>query len=60
MSITGFLEFFENSDEFASDMPHTFLANSIAANCKPRQMPKKGILFFRMYSIAEIFPSMPQ
>ena len=58
-SIIEFLEVGENSDEFASDIPHTFLANSITAHCRPRQIPKKGILFFRIYSIAEILPSIP-
>ena len=38
----------------------TFLANSITANCMPKQMPKYGILFSRAYFIALIFPSVPR
>ena len=51
--------FFENSEEFASSIPQTFLANSITAHCNPKHIPKNGMLFFLMYSIAEIFPSIP-
>ena len=49
----------ENSEEFASDIPQTFLANSITAHCNPKQIPRKGILFSLMYCIADIFPSIP-
>ena len=51
--------FFENSEEFASSIPQTFLANSITAHCNPKHIPKNGMLFFLIYSIAEIFPSIP-
>ena len=37
----------------------TFLANSIIAICIPKHIPRKGILFFLAYFIAEIFPSVP-
>ena len=58
-AITGFLVVCENSVEFASEILHSFLANSITAHCKPKHIPKNGILFFLKYSIANIFPSIP-
>ena len=48
-----------NSIEFASSSPNTFLANSIIANCIPRQIPRYGILFSLAYLIAASFPSTP-
>ena len=50
---------FENSVEEAFSILQTFLANSITANCIPKQSPKNGILFFRQNSIVFIFPSTP-
>ena len=38
---------------------NTFLANSIIANCIPKHIPKKGILFILAYFIHRIFPSVP-
>ena len=37
----------------------TFLANSITAHCKPKQRPRKGILFSLEYLHDKIFPSDP-
>ena len=42
--ITGLDVFSSNSVEDASFKFKTFLANSIAHNCMPKQIPKKGIL----------------
>ncbi len=57
--MTGLFVVLENSEEFASDIPHSLRANSITAHCRPKQIPRKGILFFLRYSIAPIFPSIP-
>ena len=43
--MTGYFVFFESSLLFALGNLHTFRANSITAHCKPRQIPKNGILF---------------
>jgi len=37
-----------------------FLANSMQANCNPKQIPKNGILFILAYLIASILPSIPR
>ena len=42
-----------NSVLFASDKPQTLRAYSIVAQCIPRQIPKKGILFSRAKRIAK-------
>ena len=51
--------FLENSEELASNILHTLRAYSITAHCKPRQIPRNGILFTLKCSIADIFPSIP-
>ena len=58
-SITKSFVFCENSAELASLIPQTLRANSITAHCKPKQIPRNGILFSLRYCIAEILPSMP-
>ena len=58
-AITGLLVFVENSELSASLILRQFLAYSITANCMPKQIPKKGILFKREYSMALIFPFIP-
>jgi len=58
--MTVFFVILSNSKEFASVKLQTFLANSMTAHCKPRQIPKKGILFSLTYLIAAIFPSIPR
>ena len=49
-----------NSWLFALSSPQTSRANSMAAICKPRQMPKNGIFRSRAYFTAAIFPSVPR
>ena len=58
-AMTGFWVVELNSVLLASDRPRTLRANSIAAHCIPRQMPKNGIPLVLAYRIASIFPSIP-
>lgn len=37
----------------------TYLANSITATCRPRQIPKNGLRFSRHHLHASILPSTP-
>ncbi|VVC71819.1 Uncharacterised protein [uncultured archaeon] len=48
------------SVEFASFIPHAFLANSTTASCIPKQSPRNGILCSRAYLMHSIFPSVPR
>ena len=52
--------FGSNSDECAPVKPHTLRANSTAASCIPKQIPKNGTLFSRAYLIVVILPSTPR
>ena len=49
-----------SSMELAFSRPQTLRENSMAAICKPRQMPKKGTLRSRAYFTAAILPSVPR
>jgi hypothetical protein len=51
------LDFSLNSKEFASDIPHLFLADSITATCSQRHIHKNGILFSLKYCTVKIFHS---
>lgn len=57
---TGLLVVLSNSSLFASCNPKTFRAYSITAICRPKQIPKKGILFSRAYFATLILPSVPR
>ena len=58
-SITGNFVCGTNSREVAPLISNIFLANSMAANCKPKEIPKNGMLFSLICSMAINFPSIP-
>ena len=60
ISATNGIHSFSNSVVLAFLIFKTLRANSITANCIPKQIPKKGNLFNLAYSIAFILPSAPR